>query len=73
MLEFIDTTHQSGAHEQRRQQQSIEWMHSMIEEELRNRYLRSEKIQQLLPSIEAQVANNTLPATTAVHMVMKEI
>ena len=45
----------------------------MIEEELRNRFLRSEKIQKLLPSIEAQVANNTLPATTAVHQVMKEI
>jgi len=73
ILEFMTNTRESGTFESRRKQQSIEWMHSMIEEELRNRFLRSEKIQKLLPSIEAQVANNTLPATTAVHQVMKEI
>lgn len=73
ILEFIDNTHQSGAHQTRRQQQSIEWMHSMIEEELRNRFLRSEKVRDILPSIESQVANNTLPATSAVHQVMKLI
>jgi len=73
ILEFMTNTRESGAFESRRKQQSIEWMHSMIEEELRNRFLRSEKIQKLLPSIEAQVANNTLPVTTAVHQVMKEI
>lgn len=73
VIEFVDNTHNSGAHENRRQEQSIEWMHSMIEEELRNRFLRSEKVQQLLPDIEAQVANNTLPATTAVHRIMDEI
>lgn len=73
IIEFMDTTKESGAFEARRKRQSIEWMHSMIEEELRNRFLRSEKIQALLPEIERQVANNTLPVTTAVHQVMKEI
>jgi LAO/AO transport system kinase len=73
ILEFVQTTQQSGAFEKRRQQQSIEWMHSMIEEELRNRFLRNEKVKALLPEIERQVAANTLPATTAVHRVMSEM
>lgn len=73
IIEFMETTKETGAFESRRQQQSIEWMHSMIEEELRNRFLRSEKIQALLPEIERQVGNNTLPVTTAVHQVMREI
>lgn len=73
ILEFIGMTRKSGALASRRQQQSIEWMHSMIEEELRNRFLRNKNVQRLLPNIEAQVASNTLPATTAVHRIMEEI
>lgn len=71
--DFRTTTRQSGAFGQRRKQQSIEWMHAMIEEELRNRFLRSKRIQQILPEIEQQVASNTLPATTAVHRIMGEM
>ena len=71
--EFRDNTRESGAFANRRKQQSIEWMHAMIEEELRNRFLRSERIQSLLPEIESQVANNTLPAATAVHTIMREM
>ncbi|MCP5537561.1 MAG: methylmalonyl Co-A mutase-associated GTPase MeaB [Akkermansiaceae bacterium] len=71
--EFRATTQQSGAFFARRKQQSIEWMHAMIEEELRNRFLRSKHIQALLPGIEQQVADNTLPAATAVHQIMREL
>jgi len=73
ILDFVKNTQESGAFGERRKQQSIEWMHSMIEEELRNRFLRNEKIRNLLPEIERQVADNTLPAATAVHQIMKEI
>ncbi|MBT8038143.1 MAG: methylmalonyl Co-A mutase-associated GTPase MeaB [Verrucomicrobiae bacterium] len=68
--EFSAVTQDSGAFADRRKRQSIEWMHAMIEEELRNRFLRSERIQALLPEIEAQVASNTLPVTTAVNQIM---
>jgi LAO/AO transport system kinase len=70
---FNETTRESGAFADRRKQQSIEWMHAMIEEELRNRFLRSERIQALLPGIEAQVADNTLPVTSAVNQIMREL
>ncbi len=70
--EFTRITQDSGTFAERRQQQSIEWMHAMIEEELRNRFLRDKTIQSLLPGIEQQVANNTLPATTAVKQIMEQ-
>jgi len=73
ILDFVKNTQESGTFEERRKKQSIEWMHSMIEEELRNRFLRNEKIRKLLPEIERQVADYTLPAATAVHQIMKKI
>jgi len=71
--DFRKTTQESGAFMARRKRQSIEWMHAMIEEELRNRFLRSERIQALLPEIEQKVANNTLPAASAVDQIMREL
>lgn len=70
---FALTTRESGAFENRRKHQSIEWMHAMIEEELRNRFFRDERVRQLLPGIEKQVADQTLPAATAVRRMMEEI
>jgi LAO/AO transport system kinase len=49
---FALSTRESGAFENRRKHQSIEWMHAMIEEELRNRFFRDERVRQLLPGIE---------------------
>ncbi len=68
---FALSTRESGAFENRRKHQSIEWMHAMIEEELRNRFFRDERVRQLLPGIEKQVADQTLPAATAVRMMME--
>jgi LAO/AO transport system kinase len=68
---FALSTRESGAFENRRKHQSIEWMHAMIEEELRNRFFRDERVRQLLPGIEEQVADQTLPAATAVRMMME--
>lgn len=70
---FALSTRESGAFENRRKHQSIEWMHAMIEEELRNRFFRDERVRQLLPGIEKQVADQTLPAATAVRMMMEGI
>lgn len=70
---FALSTRESGAFENRRKHQSIEWMHAMIEEELRNRFFRDERVRQLLPDIEKQVADQTLPAATAVRMMMEGI
>ncbi len=69
---FATTTRESGALDQRRRHQSIEWMHAMIAEELRNRFFRDAKVRAMLPEIERQVADQTLPAAMAVRRIMKE-
>jgi len=67
---FAAGTRESGAFVKRRKHQSIEWMHAMIEEELRHRFFRDERVKQLLPEIQKQVAEQTLPAATAVRRIM---
>ena len=68
---FTATTRESGAFTARRKHQSTEWMHSMIEEELRHRFFRNEHVKQLLPEFEKQVANQTIPAATAVRCIIE--
>jgi LAO/AO transport system kinase len=67
---FAAATRESGAFAARRKHQSIEWMHAMIEEELRHRFFRDERVRQLMPDVERQVADQTLPAATAVRRIM---
>lgn len=69
---FSATTRESGALEKRRRHQSIEWMHAMIEEELRHRFFRHERVRAILPDIEKQVAGQILPAATAVKKILEE-
>jgi LAO/AO transport system kinase len=68
---FMVSTRESGAFGARRKRQSIEWMHAMIDGELRHRFFRDPRVKQLLPGIEKQVANQTLPAATAVRRIME--
>ena len=68
---FVAATRASGAFAARRQHQSIEWMHAMIGEELRNRFFRNSRVKLLLPDLERQVADQTLPAATAVRRIME--
>jgi LAO/AO transport system kinase len=68
---FVTTTRQSGAFAARRKHQSIEWVHAMIEEELRHRFFRNPRVKHHLPALEQQVANQTLPAATAVRKIME--
>lgn len=68
---FAATTRESGAFAKRRKHQSIEWMHAMIEEELHHRFFRNERVRKLLPDIQKQVEDQTLPAATAVRRIME--
>ena len=69
--EFMAATRASGAFAQRRKDQSIAWMHAMIGEELRHRFFRNPSVKHLLPELEIQVANQTLPAATAVRRILE--
>ncbi len=68
--EFERVTRESGVFAARRERQSVAWMHAMIEEELRQRFFRDPKIQQLLPDLERKVASNQVPAAAAAHLLL---
>jgi LAO/AO transport system kinase len=68
--QFAATTRESGAFAARRSHQSVEWMHAMIEEELRHRFFRDERVGAMMPEIERLVASQSLPAATAVRKIM---
>jgi len=68
--EFVLATRGSGAFGARRERQAVEWMHAMIEEELRNHFYRNPRIQRLLPAYEQQVATNQIPAATAARQLL---
>lgn len=63
--EYEDNTKKSGVWMRRRRTQDVEWMHSMIEEALRNRFYRDPAIIATLPGLEAAVAEGTLPPAAA--------
>jgi LAO/AO transport system kinase len=67
---FVLATRDSGAFAARREHQAVEWMHAMIEEELRRRFYRDPRIQRLLPGLEQQVASNQVPAATAAQQLL---
>lgn len=71
--QFTSETRESGAFLKRRKHQSIEWMRAMIEEELLHRFYRSERVKHLLPDIQRQVEEQTLPVVTAVRKIMEGI
>ncbi len=63
--EFRTTTQASGVFGERRHQQALAWLHSMLEERLRDSFYRNPAIVRLLPEIEQQVQDGSLPATQA--------
>jgi LAO/AO transport system kinase len=71
VIAFAATTRESGAFEERRRNQSVEWMRTMIAEELGRRFFRDEKVRRLLPDLEREVGAQTLPAAAAVRRLME--
>ena len=68
--EFRQQTTASGVFENRRRAQMVDWVHSIIKEQLLTQFYSSLAVQQALPGIEADVANGVLPATSAVKALL---
>lgn len=68
--EFCAATRASGAFERRRQEQEREWLHSLIEQQLVERFKANPRVAQLLPELEAAVMAGRLPATTAAQRLL---
>jgi LAO/AO transport system kinase len=59
--------HASGELQQRRKEQALQWMWTMIEEGLRERFERHPTVQSILPRMAEQVRRGEMAPTTAVR------
>lgn len=69
---FAAATRASGVFQQRRRQQNLDWMHDLLTEALRRRFLQDPAIQARLRELSAKVANGTLPPVKAVSELLDQ-
>lgn len=63
VLEQRDALGASGELGAKRRAQQVAWFWNVLEEEVRGRFLARPEVRRMLPGIEAEVANGTLPPT----------
>ena len=66
MREFEKVTKKSGVFENRRQRQTLSWVHSMIEEHLHNLFFEDPIIKSRLPEVRAAVLTGVVSPSQAV-------
>jgi LAO/AO transport system kinase len=69
--QFQNTTTESGGFAKRRRDQLREWLHMLIEEQLKVHFYGLTAVQANLPSLELGVMEGTLSATTAAHQLLQ--
>lgn len=67
ILQFAEQMQASGEFDKRRRRQNVDWVHSMIQEGLKQLFYHHPTIYSRLPQIESLVAEGKLPATIAVE------
>lgn len=65
VLEYIDKLSTTGELAEKRQRQALDWMWSLVEEGLKERFRKNAEIKQLLPSIIRDVERGETSATLA--------
>lgn len=66
----MDFAKASGVFDQRRNSQLLDWVFSMVEEELKNRFYGLPKVSSLLPEIKENVLNGSLTPGSAVRALL---
>ncbi|MGQ9819889.1 MAG: methylmalonyl Co-A mutase-associated GTPase MeaB [Candidatus Kapaibacteriales bacterium] len=69
---FVRVTKENGVFQKRRNQQYLDWLHSLIYEHLLDIFYKHPKIQQILPTIEKKVFEQQMTPTKAVEIIFKE-
>lgn len=69
--EFREQTIKSGVFEKRRNNQTLDWMHSMVEQQLQNYFYKHPMVREHLPGIEQAVLAGDVPATTAARDLLR--
>jgi len=68
---FCRRTRESGAFARRRRSQERDWVHALVEEQLRERFLQNPEVRRRLPELERAVMAGELPATTAARILLE--
>jgi len=69
--EAVQQFHQSGYFDRQRRQQALYWLRQSVEDELRRRFYRNEAVQQLLSTLEAEVAEGRLSPFAAADRLLQ--
>ena len=64
-------TKKSGVFDERRKEQSLQWIFSMIEESLKNDFYTNEKVKKELPKIKEDILKNNLVPTSAAEKLLQ--
>ncbi|MCB9138215.1 MAG: methylmalonyl Co-A mutase-associated GTPase MeaB [Caldilineaceae bacterium] len=67
---YVTITRTNGFFAERRLRQNLEWLHLLVDEQLRTYFYAHPAVQQLLPHIEQAVAAGEQPATTAARQLL---
>lgn len=67
---FLKTTKDSKVFDTRRKSQTVEWVFSMIEDELKKSFYENENVKSSLPEIKKQLLNNNILATQAAERLL---
>ena len=68
--DFVANTRASGVLDSRRNDQLLEWVYSMIEEELKNRFYHHPEIAAVMPNIRRDVLSGGITPTNAVSKLL---
>jgi LAO/AO transport system kinase len=69
--EFRRVVTESGVFDERRERQTLDWLHALVAEHLETRFSEHPGVAAALPAIERAVAAGDLPATAAVDELLK--
>lgn len=71
ILSFEKNTRASGVFDSFRREQTVKWVHDMVNEYLTAQFLRHPGVKDQLPEIEAAVSQGSMPPVTAVRQLLK--
>ena len=71
IVKFEKEIKQSGVFEQRRKDQSIEWIFRMVEDTLRDEFYNNEKVQKAISSIKEEILKDKITPTLAAERLLQ--
>lgn len=73
IVEFKDKMKSSGEFERRRKSQSLEWVFTMIEDELKRSFYNNPEVRKLIPQVKSQIESKEILPTQAAKLLLKAL